>query len=111
MSQDRHQKGKITRVTLKEGQTDEDFAREFLKGKKDPFFDDFLEELMEEHYKEFILIHDELYHLVEEDTTSTLHAKLNDDGSIDFDVKYYDGGASLEEAIEAALRNLPYERN
>ena len=111
MSQDRHQKGKITRVTLKEGQTDEDFAREFLKGKKDPFCHEFLEELFEEHDKEFILINDKLYHLEEEDTTSTLYAKVNDDGSIDFDVIYYDGGASLEEAIEAALRNLSYERN
>jgi hypothetical protein len=32
-------------------------------------------------------------------------SRLNDDGTIDFQVKYYNGGCSFNEAIEDALKN------
>jgi hypothetical protein len=35
-----------------------------------------------------------------------IRASLNEDGSIDFEVKFYNGGASIQEAIESALKKL-----
>ena len=35
-----------------------------------------------------------------------IRAALNEEGSIDFEVKYYNGGASMQEAIVSALKKL-----
>ena len=33
-------------------------------------------------------------------------ADLNDDGTIDFEVKFYNGGCSLNEALDKAIDNI-----
>ena len=37
-----------------------------------------------------------------------ISAAFNEEGSIDFEVKYYNGGSSMQEAIESALKQLNF---
>lgn len=59
-------------------------------------------------YQEAILIDDIVYEVSKEELIDSdiFLASKNDDGSIDFQVKYYNGGCSFDEAIDESLKKL-----
>ncbi len=60
-------------------------------------------------YRKYI-VHDNVMYLVVgaqvEDEQNIAKASLNDDGSINFEVRWYNGGASFGEIVEQALDKL-----
>ncbi|MFD0587686.1 hypothetical protein ACFQZE_06700 [Paenibacillus sp. GCM10027627] len=96
---------KIDHETL-EGQ-----CRRLLEYKGLPsYYDSYQELLLDEYYHKYIIRNGLIYTVerqeldVDQDIFS---ACINEDGeSIDFEVKYYNGGCSFNEAIELALDNL-----
>jgi hypothetical protein len=59
------------------------------------------------YYKKAVLIRGKVFTVKKDEIDSDgdiFYSKKNDDGSIDFEVKYYNGGCSFDEAIETALK-------
>lgn len=105
--------GKLTRVKQSETNDPEEQAREVLESKgiteRDSYNATWLNQLMDDHYGGYVLFDGCLY-VVERQKKSfddaIFQAKKNEDGSISFTVKYYNGGCSFNEAIGYAMENL-----
>ena len=102
MSQTDHYKGKLTPT----GKTTEEFIGNVLLEEGCTYED--AEEYFEDHYYEDAVIHDGMVFTVEkefiEETDNIFKSENNSDGSISFEVKYYNGGCGFSEAIEEALK-------
>lgn len=89
MSEDVHYKGKLTPTgkTLKE-------------------FDPGAECITDNHYYNAVEIDGQIFTVekVEISNSECFNSTENEDGTIDFEVKYYNGGCSFNEAIEEALK-------
>ena len=108
-------KGKLTRVNRKENETLEQLCRRILdkenKFKRD-WHDDYRDALLDECYESYTEIKGEIYRIEKErkdECDDIFEAHKNEDGTINFEVKYYNGGCCLSEAIEIALRKLNKE--
>lgn len=113
MSETVHYTGKLTRVSQFLGNGPEKQAQNIL-GKKgtcirDTWNETWVEQLLEDCCNDYI-IHDGNLHAVDRKANNAdegiFDADKNEDGSIAFTVRYYDGVCSFNEAIEAALENL-----
>ena len=66
-------------------------------------------------YKECVIINDVIYEVIEnvnyDDGDDIFDATLQQDGTIDYVLKYYNGGCSFGEALEYALEKLNTEKN
>jgi hypothetical protein len=73
------------------------------------YYDSYEEFLRDELYKEYI-IHDDIVYKYEKEEldpeSDIFEATRNINGDIEFEVLYYNGGCSFEEAIEEAMRNI-----
>lgn len=73
------------------------------------FYDSYQELLLNDFYEEFVVYNDVLYSVLKEEIDmdeDIFIAKVNKNGDIDFEVKYYNGGCGFEEAIEEAIDKL-----
>jgi len=98
--------GKLIPVQLLEGETNEDYAKRILKGVKNEYNNNFLECLLQDGYREYILYNDVLYRTENKrygEGGDVFQAFRQDDGSIDYVLTYYNGGCSFNEAMEYAL--------
>ena len=77
---------------------------------KDDYYDTCLEQLKETVYQTYVVTKDKIYEVVEsrneEAHRDIFDAILNNDKSIDFTLKYYNGGCCFNEAIEKALDKM-----
>jgi len=82
---------------------------EFGDEELEDYYDSFEEQLLDKYYTQFIL-NDNILYSVEKKSLdpddSLFIAKRNDDGTVDFEVRYYNGGTSFDEAIEYAFENI-----
>jgi hypothetical protein len=111
MSETEHFKGKLIKVELEESleKTCEKILNEH--GVKDNGYFESIILLFEDFFytKEYAIVDDVLYKLNFkriEDEESIFTSEQNEDGSIDFEVKYYNGGCGFNEALEEALENI-----
>lgn len=76
--------------------------------KYEEFPDTYLEILQEELSGKYLVINNVIYKYtrVEYDYNYKADARLNDDGTIDFDVIYYNGGCCFSEAVASAVEKL-----
>ena len=110
MSETVYYKGKLKPVGFLIGEDLEARCKRMLKDLDDDeleyYYESFKEQLLDKYYTQFILCNDILYS-VEKKTLdpddSFFTSKLNDDGTVDFEVRYYNGGCSFNEAIECAF--------
>jgi len=68
---------------------------------------DFMEAFEENGYREYIIIKDKIYKVIydnKDSYDSFFQATKNNDGSISFILKFYNGGCSFSEAIEEAMK-------
>lgn len=109
-----HYKGKIRKVDKLPGESLEDVcervARQHGFTSLSRWCDSWEELVLDEAYEECAVVDDELF-LVENkkrvfNEQDVFHASKNQDGSLDFEVLYYNGGTSFNEAIERALHNM-----
>jgi hypothetical protein len=94
-----HYKGKLTPT----GKT----ALEFIGDKDISDYDDIEEYFTDNFYKYAVLFEGKVFIVDKQDIdqdTDVFNSSKNDDGSIDFEVKYYNGGCCFNEAMEEALK-------
>ena len=70
--------------------------------------EDLMDQFWDAAYRMYTIINDKIYKIddkeidADEDVYTSTH---NADGTIDFEVKFYNGGCSFDEAIEEAVEN------
>ena len=120
MSYTEHLKGKLELVdeVTDPDETEENMFYRFLVGKgfefdqedlKDPWDGMYKEMFEDEFYREFVCIDSKIYKVIElvnYDNEDFAEAKENDDGTISFNLRYYNGGAGFEEVLEWAFEDM-----
>lgn len=108
MSETVHFKWKLTRVELT--WTLEEKCEQFMKSKSQvlpEWHSKYKESVEDSFYKEIVILNDELYSVEMEsfsDDQDIFTSKNNDDWTIDFDIRYYNGWCSFDEAIGYAVK-------
>ena len=114
MSETKHYIGKIRRLHLWPYVTLEDQCQKVANdsGYKElpDRYESWEELIASELYDKYIVVHDRVYKILEANDMgcdfNVFHAHDNNDGTISYEVVYYNGGYSLEDAIEEALDNM-----
>ncbi len=74
------------------------------------YCDSWKEMLYDELYERYVVYNNEVYEVIEKNyrdfCDSSFEAYKNDDGIINYQVVYYNGGCGFTEAIEEALNNI-----
>ena len=64
---------------------------------------------------DYLVINDKIYQIIEalqvDEHGDIFRAKFNEDGTINYEVKFYNGGCNLGEAIETAIERKNNERS
>ena len=108
MSETVHYKGTLTVAERLEGETLEEQCKRLMEGcELDSWNGSYREQLMDDGYEKYVIHNDILYSVEkkdigEYDCFSIVERK---DGTLEFDVMYYNGGCSFDEAIEYAFNN------
>lgn len=103
--------GKLTEIDLK-GLTVEKKAEEIFEklGGVENLYSSFADWLLYEMDKEYYVDGEKLYEISDfkniDSDDDIFQAKKQTDGSIDFNVRFYNGGCCLDEALEVALANM-----
>lgn len=116
MSEVVHYKGKLTEIKARRSISLQDIAKNIIDERGVEWSDYDLEYHKDDHIfvlcdtlrDEYVFVNERLYKFtrVQLDLDEDIYvAELNDDGSIDYEVKYYNGGGGFEDAIENALDN------
>lgn len=110
MSETRHYRGKLKLVTTGKEQV-ESKAKELLgaEGRKETpsYFDSWGEYLMDVFYKGYVVINDSLYEVEKEEVgEENVFVASETEYGYKFEVNYYDGGMSFDEAIEEAINGI-----
>ena len=108
MSQTEYFKGTIKKIET------EDIEKHLsdIHGKLPKYFNNWMECIKDEYFEDYIYNHDtdEVYEILTKkeyvDNADIFEASLNDDGIINYEVKYYNGGCGFSEAISAALNAI-----
>lgn len=115
MSETVHYTGKLQLVNKLPNETLEEQCKRILVEHNyrelDSYCDSWREMLYEELYERYVVVNNNnIYEIVEKnnktDEYDIFNATQNLDGSIDYEVMYYNGGCSFNEAIEEALENM-----
>jgi len=114
MSETVHYSGILTEIIPQEGKSLHDVARKILgPSYEEEINKDFdgaaLECLQDNCCSEYTVVAGKLYKITEKKDSSysdIFNASRNPDGTINFEVKYYNGGCGFDEAIEIALKKI-----
>lgn len=110
MSETVHYKGVLPEVEKYDFETLEDQCKRLLKYKELPSFcNTYAEHLEDIYYQEFIVINNTLYRVEKDEVDpeySIFRANKNEYGEIEFEVRYYNGGCSFNEAISGAIKGV-----
>lgn len=110
MSEIEHNIGKLIPIEMQS--TLEMTAKKILSDKgqvPDTSYDSCIEQLEDEFYCEYITIKDVIYKIESEEIdhyNEILRASRNNDGSINFEVRFHNGGCGLNEAIGEAIGGI-----
>lgn len=109
-------RGKLTEIIPTE-ETVEQMAEKLFKeryGKDKPsYHETYTEALADEFYEEYYSYEGKLYSLTKESVEydeDIIRAKRNEDGTIDYELKYYNGGAGFSECMDEALGEIKTDR-
>ena len=77
---------------------------------KSDIYDSYVEQLEDMLYDQYLVTDEDIFEVISQSKNDPdddmFEASRNADGTINFTVKYYNGGCSFGEAIEEALQNL-----
>lgn len=119
MSEMVHYTGKLQLVDRLPNETLEEQCERILKEHKylalSKYCDSWVEMLYDKLYEQYVIAGGEVYKVIEKNyrdmDTDIFDANRNTDGIIDYEVLYYDGGCSFNEAIEYALEDMKQPQN
>ncbi len=106
-------KGKLKLVEKLNNETLEQQCKRILEeNDKDitlDFYDSYEEMFYDEFYKEYVIVENNIYHVesinnVYDNDIFLVHE--NNDGTFDYDVCYYNGACSFDEAIGSAFESM-----
>lgn len=107
MSEVVHYKGTLKEIKSNKGETLEELCKRMMEGKTLPKYCDTYREYLEDvYYLEMVIQEGRLYKVEKEEVSlygEIYESNENEDGDIEFEVKYYNGGCSFEEAIGTAI--------
>lgn len=110
MSEVVHYRGKLYEVEKLENETLEEQCKRLLENKElDEFYDSYKEMLLDDLSDYFTEHNEVIYRITKENVDideDIFQMNKNEDGSISFEVKYYNGGCGFSEAIEEAFENI-----
>ena len=113
MSEYKAYEGKIKHLgPKKEGETLEDRLKKIVKEKNIEIDNDYStlkEFFVDQLYNDYVVIGESVYEILRYDNFEEgdiFKAVDNKDGTIDFVVRFYNGGMCFEEAIEEAVNNM-----
>lgn len=110
MSETVHYKGVLKKVEKFEGESLEEQCKRLLRNKDLPsYHDSYKEYLIDQYYHEMTIQNDIVYRIEKEEVDpdgDIFKANMNDNGEIEFEVRYYNGGCGFNEAIEKAIKNI-----
>lgn len=110
MSETVHYKGKLKQLEKLENETLEEQCKRLLDNQElESYYDSYREMLLSEYYNQFLDHNGILFSVTRECINpheDIFRSSKNEDGTIDFEVKYYNGGCGFSEAIEEALSNI-----
>lgn len=114
MSDTVHYKGHMVVVLPEEGDSLEDTCKRVMQNKELPIHEDSYEEWVYYEGLElgYTIVEGKVYKISYESVDPYLdvfNANISDDGNVNFEVKYYNGGCSFPEALEEALKNAREE--
>ena len=117
MSETVRYKGKIKLIERKTNETLEEQCERILRehnyDELKDFYDSWEEMFGEEMYEKYVIHNDKIYEVLEQNCKDTdydiFEAHKNEDGTIGYEVMYYNGGCSFDEAIGYALDELRKE--
>jgi len=113
MSETVHYRGTLTKVDTK-GKTVNEYATEFIDSKGigvDDYYDSPVEHLVDDFYEIFYYHKpSKTLYLIKrqrvEIDEDIIKAERLDSGVIEFELKYYNGGAGFEECLDEAIENM-----
>lgn len=110
MSETVHYKGVLKQIERYEGEPLEEQCKRLLENKDLPsYFDSYAEYLIDENYQKITIQNGIVYRVEKEEVdpdSDIFKASINDQGEIEYEVRYYNGGCGFDEAIEEALRSI-----
>ena len=109
MSEMKAYRGKLVLVDKVGNETLEEQCKRLLNVEKmEDYYISYAEQLCDT--KPYVTYKDELYKILEKKELdpydSRFNGSVNEDGSIDFDVNYYNGGCSLSDALYYVLKDV-----
>ncbi|HCL4455055.1 hypothetical protein EJM73_08325 [Clostridium botulinum] len=106
-------KGKLIKLEKLNNETLEQQSERFCKENNlyelPDFYDTWEEYLTGELYKRYYINNNNLYIIKSEQVDpecDIFNASMNDNGEIEFEIKYYNGGCGFDEALDEAISNL-----
>lgn len=107
-------KGELKKIDMAECNLEqwckEDFIRRGVVGGLPSWFDSYGEYIVDEFYDEYVLVNGELYEIVEKKRLYSefdmFNGKVLENGNIEFDTMYYNGGYGFSDAMERVVDNL-----
>jgi hypothetical protein len=110
MSEIVHYRGTLEEVEKLENESLEEQCKRILDDTKSlSYHESYQEVLLDEFYKKYIIYDNTLYLVNKEEiepSEDIFYSKGNEDGTINFEVRYYNGGCGFNEAMERALNNV-----
>lgn len=110
MSETVHYKGVLKQVERLDGESLEEQCKRLLGNNELPsYFDSYADWLVDNYYKTMTIQNGVVYEVekVEVDLDSDIFiANQKKDGSIEFEVRYYNGGCGFDEALEEAIKGM-----
>lgn len=112
MSETVHYEGVLTPIERLENETLDEQCKRVLRMDELPYYcDDYIDYVRYEQGdpKEFMVVNDKLFSAVIVDVPmedGIYKAEYTSDGSIKFEVRYYNGGCSFEEAVDTAIDKI-----
>jgi hypothetical protein len=110
MSRTEHHVGKLIPVEL--SGTIEETCQKILQEmciEPSIWCDSFREQLEDDGCRKYFITDNAIYKIESEEQdldADIAKATKNEDGSINFEVRYYNGGCSFSEALDSAIRNI-----
>ena len=114
MSQTELHIGKLRKVELEQNQSLEDFYKEKLKNigitELRSYDNDWEDTFKDEFQEKYFIVNDVIWeafeHKEKDDSDDIYELKPNEDGTLSFIMKFYNGGTCLSECIEEELKKL-----
>ena len=114
MSEMVHYTGKLQLIEKYPNETLDELCKRILSennySELNEYCDSWVEMLCDELYGKYIIANENVYKVIEKNyndiDSDIFNAHDNNDGTIDYEVLYYNGGCSFDEAIEYAIDNM-----